>query len=263
MTPEHADLIARYIDGRATEPESIALQQALKDDANLRSSYLDCLNIDLSIAAAADAAALQQLEKASAELSRQEKLGDLCESSSIRASAISGRTFQSRDHSAPTPPFEDLPANTFSNWLTTLARGFLPAACAVLLALCATIWFFLRSSVPASRLAQMPEPAAQPDSGIALPASSASLVRWEGKILCATCAAHLAKSRFGVFLHDENGKQVVYHLRFPGPPVRTHETYCPQGIPGSALTVGIPAEEAGAKTIRVQTMTPVSSHPPS
>jgi hypothetical protein len=101
----------------------------------------------------------------------------------------------------------------------------------------------------------MPGTPARADSRIALSASSVSQVRWEGEILCATCAAHLAKSRFGVFLHDENGRQVIYHLRYPGPAARIHETYCPEGIPGATLMVGIPGEEAGAKTIRVETMT--------
>ena len=50
--------IQRYVAGESTQEETIALQQALKDDAELRALYLDYLNLDVALGAAAEAEAM-------------------------------------------------------------------------------------------------------------------------------------------------------------------------------------------------------------
>jgi len=50
--------IQRYVAGESTQEETIALQQALKDDAELRALYLDYLNLDVALGAAAEVATM-------------------------------------------------------------------------------------------------------------------------------------------------------------------------------------------------------------
>jgi len=56
--------IQRYVAGESTQEETIALQQALKDDAELRALYLDYLNLDVALGAAAEAATMTGNENA-------------------------------------------------------------------------------------------------------------------------------------------------------------------------------------------------------
>lgn len=58
MNAHWHDQIQRCLAGDATPEETAALQQALKDDAELRALYLDYLNLDVALGAAAEAAAL-------------------------------------------------------------------------------------------------------------------------------------------------------------------------------------------------------------
>lgn len=48
--------IQRYVAGSSTEEETVALQQALNDDGELRALYLDYLNLDVALGAASEAA---------------------------------------------------------------------------------------------------------------------------------------------------------------------------------------------------------------
>lgn len=54
MSTEPHDAIQRYMSGSATREESEALQEALKNDAELRLLYLDYLNLDLALEAKAE-----------------------------------------------------------------------------------------------------------------------------------------------------------------------------------------------------------------
>lgn len=56
MTTNWHDLIQRYISGTITEAETEALEQQLKTDAALRDWYLDALNLDSALEAAAESA---------------------------------------------------------------------------------------------------------------------------------------------------------------------------------------------------------------
>jgi hypothetical protein len=56
MTTNWHDLIQRYISGTITEAETQALEQQLKTDAALRDWYLDALNLDSALEAAAESA---------------------------------------------------------------------------------------------------------------------------------------------------------------------------------------------------------------
>jgi ferric-dicitrate binding protein FerR (iron transport regulator) len=53
------ELIQRHLDGRATPEESAALQQALKESAEMRARFLDYVNLDVTLGAVADAAAVE------------------------------------------------------------------------------------------------------------------------------------------------------------------------------------------------------------
>jgi hypothetical protein len=50
--------IQRYVAGDSTREETVALQQALRADAELRALYLDYLNLEAALGAAAEAAAM-------------------------------------------------------------------------------------------------------------------------------------------------------------------------------------------------------------
>jgi len=52
--------IQRYLAGDTTPEETAALQQALKDDAELRTLYLDYLNLDVALGVAAEAAKITE-----------------------------------------------------------------------------------------------------------------------------------------------------------------------------------------------------------
>ena len=56
--------IQRYVAGESTQDQTIALQQALKNDAELRALYLDYLNLDVALSAAAEAATMTGNENA-------------------------------------------------------------------------------------------------------------------------------------------------------------------------------------------------------
>jgi hypothetical protein len=56
MTTNWHDLIQRYISGTIKETETVALEQQLKTDAALRDWYLDALNLDSALEAAAESA---------------------------------------------------------------------------------------------------------------------------------------------------------------------------------------------------------------
>lgn len=60
MSAHGDELIQRYLDGRATAEETTALQQALKESADLRARYLDYVNLDVTLSAVADAAAVEK-----------------------------------------------------------------------------------------------------------------------------------------------------------------------------------------------------------
>lgn len=58
MKTDWPELIQRYISGSATAEETTALQMALEADPDLRAAYLDLMNLDVALAAAADASDL-------------------------------------------------------------------------------------------------------------------------------------------------------------------------------------------------------------
>jgi anti-sigma-K factor RskA len=60
MSARWHEQIQRYMTGEAASEEIAALQQALKDDAELRVLYLDYLNLDVALGAAAELAALAE-----------------------------------------------------------------------------------------------------------------------------------------------------------------------------------------------------------
>lgn len=55
MSADWHDAMQRYLSGSATREESEALQEALKNDAELRALYLDYINLDLALEAKAEA----------------------------------------------------------------------------------------------------------------------------------------------------------------------------------------------------------------
>jgi hypothetical protein len=60
MTNDRQELIQRYIDGQATLEETAALEEAMKQDADLCALYLDYMNLDVALGATAEAAALAE-----------------------------------------------------------------------------------------------------------------------------------------------------------------------------------------------------------
>jgi anti-sigma factor RsiW len=52
--------IQRYVNGQASAEEAAALQAALKQDAELRALYLDYMNLDVALGAAAELAAIPE-----------------------------------------------------------------------------------------------------------------------------------------------------------------------------------------------------------
>lgn len=60
MNTDWHEQIQRYMTGDATPEEIAALEQALKDDAELRALYLDYLNLDVALGAAAEAATITE-----------------------------------------------------------------------------------------------------------------------------------------------------------------------------------------------------------
>ena len=56
--------IQRYVNGQATAEDVAALQAALNEDAQLRALYLDYINLDVALDAAAEAATITQSETA-------------------------------------------------------------------------------------------------------------------------------------------------------------------------------------------------------
>jgi hypothetical protein len=58
MKPDWNQLIHRYIDGLATPEEASALEARLLEEPELRAVYLDCMNLDVALAAVADAQAV-------------------------------------------------------------------------------------------------------------------------------------------------------------------------------------------------------------
>jgi anti-sigma factor RsiW len=55
----HED-IQQYLNGQANAEEASALQAALGEDAELRALYLDYINLDVALAAAAEAATITE-----------------------------------------------------------------------------------------------------------------------------------------------------------------------------------------------------------
>ncbi len=60
MNAREHELIQRHVDGRAMADEAPALQQALKDNAELHALYLDYMNLDVALEAVADAEAVEE-----------------------------------------------------------------------------------------------------------------------------------------------------------------------------------------------------------
>lgn len=60
MNAHWHEQIQRCLSGDATPEEIVPLQQALKDDAALRALYLDYMNLDVALGAAAEAAAFTE-----------------------------------------------------------------------------------------------------------------------------------------------------------------------------------------------------------
>ena len=54
--------IQRYVNGQAGTEEAAALQAALNEDADLRALYLDYMNLDVALGAAAEAATVTESE---------------------------------------------------------------------------------------------------------------------------------------------------------------------------------------------------------
>ena len=52
--------VQRYLNGQATAEEAAALQAALSEDAELRALYLDYMNLDVALAAAAEAVTINE-----------------------------------------------------------------------------------------------------------------------------------------------------------------------------------------------------------
>ena len=62
MSGHDEELMQRHLDGCATPEESSALQEALKENAEMRARYLDYVNLDVALSALADAAAVEEEE---------------------------------------------------------------------------------------------------------------------------------------------------------------------------------------------------------
>ncbi len=62
MTSHWHEQIQRYVNGQANAAEAVDLQAALNGDAKLRALYLDYVNLDVALAAVADAEAIAEDE---------------------------------------------------------------------------------------------------------------------------------------------------------------------------------------------------------
>jgi len=62
MTNHWHEQIQRYVNGQSSAEEAAALHEALNEDAELRALYLDYMNLDAALAAAAGAAPSVELE---------------------------------------------------------------------------------------------------------------------------------------------------------------------------------------------------------
>ena len=62
MTNHWHEQIQRYVNGQANAAEAVALQAALSRDAKLRALYLDYVNLDVALAAVAEAGAITESE---------------------------------------------------------------------------------------------------------------------------------------------------------------------------------------------------------
>jgi anti-sigma factor RsiW len=62
MNNHRHEQIQRYLSGQASAAETAALQAALSEDAELRALYLDYMNLDVALGAAAEAAAVSENE---------------------------------------------------------------------------------------------------------------------------------------------------------------------------------------------------------
>ena len=134
----------------------------------------------------------------------------------------------------------------------TLAWLLHPATVPVVLLLGAGAFEWMQSGeTPAAPVAKA-LPAIEPAP---MPAVKPAPQQWDGKILCQSCCAPLTQTRFGILLRDENGQQVIYHLRGAVP--RLHETYCPRGQPGAARVTGTPGDEAGLKIFKLERIQPL------
>ncbi|MES2596195.1 MAG: hypothetical protein V4662_12705 [Verrucomicrobiota bacterium] len=65
MNTDWSELIQRYITGSATAEETASLQEAMKADPKLRAAYLDLMNLDVALGAAADASDMMPLPEIS------------------------------------------------------------------------------------------------------------------------------------------------------------------------------------------------------
>src|SRR5882757_4174852 len=62
MNDQWHERIQRYVDGQSSAEEAAALEAALNEDAELRALYLDYMNLDVALGAAAEMATIVENE---------------------------------------------------------------------------------------------------------------------------------------------------------------------------------------------------------
>ena len=67
MTNHWHEQIQRYVNGQSSAEEAAALHEALNEDAELRALYLDYMNLDVALGAAAEAATITEIEVGQAD----------------------------------------------------------------------------------------------------------------------------------------------------------------------------------------------------
>jgi len=67
MTNRWHEQIQRYVNGQSSAEEAAALHEALNEDAELRALYLDYMNLDVALGAAAEAATITEIEVGQAD----------------------------------------------------------------------------------------------------------------------------------------------------------------------------------------------------
>jgi hypothetical protein len=111
-------------------------------------------------------------------------------------------------------------------WKTALAWLLHPATAAValLLGVGALVFFQSHPAIP---------PPAVPASSPVVESLKQPVASWRGRAFCPRCALPFTNNRQteqGIFIHTENGQDIVYDLRLPQPVPDFHQRFCSESM---------------------------------